>query len=117
MNQRRMILTVVAIGIASAAAIWVWKDSSQQIDVARAPVKAAPPLQDAFHQPSSAPAASTEPPAAASAPPLAAPPPSTVSDVNQAMASAQVEPANVDPPEPAERKFARGGRADEASQN
>jgi hypothetical protein len=117
MNQRRMILAVVAIGVVSGA-IWVWHESSQPTDVAHAPVKAQPQIQDAFHQPTSASVAVGEPAPTTSGPPSATSQPAPVAPgVDQNVVSAQGEPPNVDTPEPAQRKFARGERADEPSQN
>jgi hypothetical protein len=120
MNQRRMILGVIAVAVASAA-IWAWRESSQRGDGAIASAQAPSRIQDAFHQPSSAPAGAREPvpPVGSSQQQTAGAPtqPAAAPEANQNTASAQLEPANVDMPEPAERKFAHGGRADESGPN
>lgn len=117
MKQRQVIVAVVVVGLLSAA-IWVWHQSAQQQNAELATAKPSAQLQEAFHDPST-PAGSSEPaPASASAltqraPTRAAP------EVDQGAVSAQAHaaPANVDTPEPAERKFARGGRADNSDQS
>jgi len=110
MNQRRVILAVMAVGLV-AAALWYWRGSSNQANVPMTPTKGTASMQDAFHGPSSgaAPAASGSAMSAAAVPaPEVAPPP----------ASAPAEPPqSVDTPEPAQRKFARGGKPDEPQQN
>jgi hypothetical protein len=111
MKQREMVLAVVVVGVV-AAALWVWRENSLQPEVAMAPSKAA--LQDAFHNPSAAPAAPTEPAPAASPPPATA---AAAPEVEQTAVKAEVEPQSVDTPEPAARKFARGGRSDESEQS
>ena len=115
MKQRQMILAVVVVGVV-AAALWTWRESSLQPEVAMAPSKAAS-LQDAFHNPSAPHPVASEPAAAAppSPPPAAAIP--AAPEIDQSAGQAQAEPQSVDTPEPADRKFARGGRADEADQN
>jgi hypothetical protein len=115
MKQRQMIMAVVVVGVV-AAALWVWRENSTQPEVAMAPAKVAP-MQDAFHQSSSAPAAVSESAPAAAPSPPPAPAPAAAPEVDQAAVKAQAEPQSVDTPEPADRKFARGGRADESDQN
>ena len=89
MNQRQVILALVAVGLVSGA-LWVWLQSSDDSDTT--PVQAAAPIQ------------ATEAPPPQTEPAPAAP------DVSQSAVSAPVEPRNVDTPEPAERKFSRGAK-------
>jgi hypothetical protein len=113
MKQRQMVLAVVVVGVV-AAALWTWRESSLQPEVAMAPSKAAS-LKDAFHNPSAAPATPSEPAPAVPAPPSA--PVAAAPEVDQSAVKAEVEPRSVDAPEPSDRKFARGGRSDEPDQN
>jgi hypothetical protein len=110
MNQRQLIVAAAAVGLVSAA-LWVWRDSANNSDTTQAPLPAqkaaapaqlSPPSAPVAASASSAPAPTTQPQQAEPAP--AAP------DVSQTAVSAPVEPANVDTPEPAERKFAQGGK-------
>jgi len=105
MNQRQVVLTVVAVGLVSAA-LWVWHESSDNADATPA---AAPTRATQLPPPSGQAAASD----AAATAPVTPPQPEPVSaapDVGQSAASTPVEPPNVDTPEPAERKFARGAQ-------
>src|SRR3569833_1231757 len=113
MNQRRVILPVVAVGL-MAAALWYWRGSSEQPE-AMTPTKGTASMQNAFHGPSSGPAPTEPPPASGSAVSAAAIP---APQVAPPPASAPAEPPqSVDTPEPAQRKFARGGKPDEPQQN
>ena len=114
MNRRGVILAVVTVGLV-AAAPWYWRGTADGPDVAMTPVKGTASLQGAFHGPSSGPEPMEPAPASASttslaaAPaPEAAPPPANVP---------AEPPQSVDTPEPAQRKFARGGKPDEPEQN
>jgi hypothetical protein len=72
-------------------------------------------MQDAFHGPSSGPAPEEPAPASATTTSLAA---ATAPDVVPPPVAAPAEPPqSVDTPEPAQRKFARGGKPDEPEQN
>ena len=113
MNQRGVILAVVAVGLVSAA-LWYWHGSAEQ----PAAPKGTASLQGAFHGsatgPSPWPAPSSQTtvsadavPAPAAAPEVAPPPASTPPET----------PQSVDTPEPAQRKFARGAKPDEPQQN
>lgn len=106
MNQRQVILTVVAVGLVSAA-LWAWHQSSNNPD-ATAAHSAAPTPANPFSPSSGRVAAASD----AAAPAPAAPPQPQAApaapDVSQSTVSAPVEPPNVDTPEPAEQKFARG---------
>jgi hypothetical protein len=106
MNQRQVILTVVAVGLVSAA-LWAWHQSSNNPDAP--PAHAAAPTPANPFSPSSGRVAAARD---AAAPAPAAPPqpqaPPAAPDVSQSTVSAPVEPPNVDTPEPAEQKFARG---------
>jgi len=113
MNQRRVILAVVAVGLV-AAALWYWRGSSEQPG-AMTPAKGTASMQDAFHGPSSGPVPAEPPPASGSAESLAAAP---AREVAPPPVSASAEPPqSVDTPEPAQRKFARGGKPDEPQKN
>jgi hypothetical protein len=115
MKQRQIILAVVIVGLISAAA-WVRHESSQQPETAQGPAQVTA-LQDAFHQPSSTPAAASDPaPAEASASLRFVPAPTAAPEVQPPPLSAQAEPPpqSVDTPEPAQRRFARGARSDES---
>ena len=109
MNQRQVIVAAVAVGLVSAA-LWVWHESADNSDAtpasvpsqAAAPTQLSPPAAQVAASDSTAPAPATQPQQAEPAP--AAP------DASQSAVSAPVEPQSVDTPEPAERKFARGGK-------
>jgi hypothetical protein len=106
MNRRQVILTVVAVGLVSAA-LWAWHQGSNNPDATPAHA-AAPTPANPFSPSSSARVAASD-----AAPPAPAAPPQTQAapaapDVSQSTVSAPVAPPNVDTPEPAEQKFARG---------
>lgn len=110
MSRLQIILTVTIVALA-AAAIWAWQSGSQQSaepQVASAAPSAAvrPPAL-----PTPGEAATRDPIPAPSSEPQAASVPAAP-DVDQAATNVPVEPTNVDTPEPAQQKFARGGRAD-----
>jgi hypothetical protein len=109
MMQWRMILAVVIVAL-GAAAIWAWQVGSQHGDatLARA-VPAVPVQQPQLPAPDQAVVSESSP--APTSLPQAEPAP-VVSDGSQTATSAAVEPPNVDTPEPAQQKFARGGRAE-----
>ena len=108
MMQWRMILAVLVVAL-GAAAIWAWQEGSQRED---ALVRAVPdtPVQQPQLPAADQAVVSDSSPAPASSP--QAEPAPVASDGNQATTSAAVEPPNVDTPEPAQQKFARGGRAE-----
>ena len=109
MNQRQVILTVVAVGLVSAA-LWAWHESSDDADVTPAAAQASAPTQANEPPPPSEQVAASDAAAPASdAQPQVEPAPAAP-DVSQDAVSAPVEPTNVDTPEPAQRKFARGAR-------
>ena len=109
MNQRQVIVAAVAVGLVSAA-LWIWHQSADNPDATPAQAAATPanpfsssPGQIAVSSGDSAtlaPAPATQPRAE----------PAPAPDVGQSVVSAPVDPPNVDTPEPAERKFAQGGR-------
>jgi cytoskeletal protein RodZ len=113
MNQWRVIVAVTIVALGSGA-IWVWHEGSQNTDATPAPAEASAPVQQSpvpiRDQSVASDAAPTRPVSPPAEPALAAP------EDNRSTTSAAVEPPNVDTPEPAERKFASGGRA-ESEQN
>jgi hypothetical protein len=109
MNPWRMILAVVIVALGSAA-IWAWHEGPQQTDATLVRAEPSAPVRES-HLPAPDHAAVSEPAPAPTSSPQAEPAPAA-SDSNQAATSATVDPPNVDPPEPAQRKFARGGHAD-----
>src|SRR6185437_11623944 len=113
MNQRQVILAVVAVGL-MAAALWYWHGSPQREDVAVTPVKGTASMQDAFHG-APGPAPVEPPPLSGSAATIA---PAPVPEVAPPPVSAPAEPPqSVDTPEPAQRKFGRGTKPEESGQN
>ena len=110
--KQQVIVGIVAVGLISVAA-WLWQQRSRQLD--------APPVAATVQTQQSAPPAHT----------VAGPPVSSVPTVARAVAAPQtvpeydtqpaasepIEPPNMDAAEPAERKFARGGRAEGSEQN
>ena len=109
MNQWRAILAATIVAVVVAAA-WLWHEGSEDGDATVARTQSAAPVQQpalptpaegSVSDPTPAPP-SEQQAASASAQP----------EVNQATANVPVEPPNVDTPEPAQAKFARGGRAD-----
>ena len=109
MMQWRVILAVVIVAL-GAAAIWAWQEGSQRGDATLAHAVPAAPVQ----QPQ-LPAADRVVVSDSSPTPTALPqaePAPVASDGTQTTTSAAVEPPNVDTPEPAQQKFARGGRAE-----
>jgi hypothetical protein len=113
MSQWRVILAVLIVALGSGA-LWMWHEGPQSVDATPARAATAAPVQQSPVPVSDQIVASDVTPAAPSAPP-AQPSPVPPED-NQSTTSAAVEPPNVDTPEPAERKFASGGRA-ESDQN
>jgi hypothetical protein len=115
MKQLRIILAVSAV-ILGAAAVWAWQSEppSAEPTVARA-APSAPLQQSPFPTPTNVVAsdAATTPEPAPAAKPQEAP---VVADIEPPATSSSVEPPNVDTPEPAQRKFARGGHG-ESNQN
>jgi hypothetical protein len=109
MNRWRTILAATIVAMVAAAA-WVWHEGSGEEDATVAHTQPAAPVQQpALPTPAEgsvsdpAPAPPSEQQAASA---------SAQPEVNQATANVPVEPPNVDTPEPAQAKFARGGRAD-----
>lgn len=109
MMQWRMILAVLVVAL-GAAAIWAWQEGSQREDATLVRAVPATPLQQSQLPAADQAVVSDSSPAPASSP--QAEPAPVASDGNQATTSAAVEPPNVDTPEPAQQKFARGGRAE-----
>ena len=109
MNQRQVILAVVAVGLVSAA-LFAWHESSDDADATPAPAQASAPTRTTQPPPPSGQVAASD--VAAPAPAAQPQPEPTPADpeVSQSAVSAPVEPPNVDTPEPAERKFARGAQ-------
>jgi hypothetical protein len=113
MNQQRVIVAAAIVAFGSGA-IWVWHEGSQRADATPAPAEASAPLQQSSVPVSDQSVASNAAPALPSSLPAESAP-ATPQDI-QSTTSAAVEPPNVDTPEPAERKFASGGRV-ESDQN
>jgi hypothetical protein len=109
MNPWRLILAVVVIAL-GAVAIWTWHEESQEADAPLVRVESpAPVRQSLLPAPDHA---AVSDPSPAPTTPQHAEPASTASDDSQANVSATVDSPNVDTPEPAQLKFARGGHAD-----
>jgi len=110
MSQRQVILTVVAVGLVSAA-LWVWHQSSNSPDASAAPAAASTPANPFSPSSSARVAASDALAPAPTAPPQAEAAPAAA-DVGQSttVTVPPVEPPSVDTPEPAQRKFARGAQ-------
>src|SRR5215469_3960145 len=109
-NQRQVILAVVAVGLVSAA-LWVWRQTADNPDTPPAPAQAAAPPPAAPFSPTSSGVAASDSAAPAPAPAPPAQPQTErapAPDVGQSAVTAPAEQPNVDSPEPAERKFARG---------
>jgi hypothetical protein len=110
MKQWRVLLGIAIVALGSAA-IWAWQEGLRpDSTLARAEPSVPaqqPPLPPPDQSTTNDPTPSPAPPSSPQAEPAPA-----VSDGDQTMPSAAVEPPSVDTPEPAERKFARGGRAE-----
>jgi cytoskeletal protein RodZ len=118
MPQRRMILvvTIVALG---AAGIWTWRERPQQpasADATLVSAQAQAPVVESRLSTSSHPdatgSASSLPPTPAASTESSSPAP----DSAPSATNTQVDPPDVDTPEPAARKFASGGREPAAEQ-
>src|ERR1700733_10769902 len=109
MNRWRTILAATIVAMVAAAA-WVWHERSGEGDARVAHTQPAAPVQQPA-LPTLAQGPVRNPPPAPPSEPQAAPA-SAHPEVNQATTNVAAEPANVDTPEPAQAKFARGGRAD-----
>ena len=109
MNQWRVILAVVIVALGSGG-LWIWHEGSSSVDATPARTEVTAPVQQSRVPESEQGVASDAIPAAPSPPP--AQPALVPSEDNKSTAGAAAEPPNVDIPEPAERKFASGGRAD-----
>jgi cytoskeletal protein RodZ len=108
-NPWRLILSVVIVALGSAA-IWAWHEGSQQADATLVRAESPAPVQQSPLPALDHAAVSETAPAPASSP--QAEPAPAASDGNQFTTSAAVDPPDVDTPEPAQEKFARGGHAD-----
>ena len=108
MSQWRAILLVTIVALA-AAAIWTRHEVSEQGDATLAREQPSAPVAQ---PPVSVPviAAATESSTAVPAAPPAQP--ATVASDVEAPAAVDLPPQSVDTPEPAQAKFARGGRLD-----
>lgn len=108
MSQWRAILLVTIVALA-AAAIWTRHEVSEQGDGTLAREQPSAPVAQ---PPVSVPviAAATESSTAVPAAPPAQP--ATVASDVEAPAAVDLTPQSVDTPEPAQAKFARGGRPD-----
>ena len=109
MNRWRTILAATIVAMVAAAA-WVWHEGSGEEDATVAHTQPAAPVQQPA-LPTLAQGPVSDPTPAPPSEPQAAPA-SAQPEVNQATTNVAAEPANVDTPEPAQAKFARGGRAD-----
>ena len=110
MMQWRMILAVVVVAL-GAAAIWAWQEGSQHGDATLAhAVPAAPVQQPQLPAPDQAVVSDSS--SGPTSLPRADEPALVASDGDQGTTSVAVEPPSVDTPEPAQQKFARGGRAE-----
>jgi cytoskeletal protein RodZ len=109
MMQWRMILAVVIVAL-GAAAIWAWQEGSQRGDATLAHAVPAAPVQQPQPPAADQVVVSDSSPTPTSLP--QAEPSPVASNGTQTTTSAAVEPPNVDTPEPAQQKFARGGRAE-----
>ena len=109
MNRWRTILAATIVAMVAAAA-WVWHEGSGEGDATVAHTQPAAPVQQPA-LPTLAQGPVSDPAPAPASEPQAAPG-SAQPEVNQATANVPAEPPNVDTPEPAQAKFARGGRAD-----
>jgi hypothetical protein len=109
MMQWRMILAVVIVAL-GAAAIWAWQEGSQRGDATLAHAVPAAPVQQPPLPAADQVVVSDSSPTPTSLP--QAEPAPVASDGTQTTTSAAVEPPNVDTPEPAQQKFAGGGRAE-----
>lgn len=112
MKQWRVILAVTIAALGTGA-FWVWHEGPQTVDTMPASAASSAPIQQA---PVAAPAPLVASDAAPDPAPPTAPPAepaaSVLPDNTQVTTNVAVEPPNVDTPEPAERKFAGGGRAE-----
>jgi hypothetical protein len=109
MNRWRTILAATIVAMVAAAA-WVWHEGSGEGDATVAHTQPAAPVQQPA-LPTLAQGSVSEPTPAPPSEPQAAPA-AVQPEANQATTNVPVEPPNVDTPEPAQAKFARGGRAD-----
>ena len=107
MNQWRVIVAVAIVALGSGA-ILVWHEGSQDTDATSAPAEASAPVQQPPNPVLDWGGASNAAPLSSSP----AEPASVAPENNESATSVAVEPTNVDTPEPAERKFASGGRAE-----
>lgn len=110
MNQRQVILAVAAVGL-GALGLWAWHMGSQPDD--ETPAQAAAPIPASPFAPSGHSEVSEPAPVViASAPKTEAEDEPAAPEVDQSAPPAYVAPPNVDTPEPAERKFARGAHSE-----
>ena len=109
MNPWRIILAAVIVALGSVA-IWTWHEGSQQAGATLVRAESPAPVQQ-LPVPAPGYAAVSEPAPAPTSSPHAEPAP-TASDGDQANIGTTVDSPNIDTPEPAQLKFARGGHAD-----
>ncbi len=107
MYKWRMILAVIIVGLGSAA-IRTWHEGSQHPDATLARAETPAPLVQQSHLAATDQVAVSD---VSSVPPAAAPAPAASEGAPIATNVAVEPPPVVDTPEPAERKFAGGGHA------
>jgi hypothetical protein len=107
MNRWR---TILAATIVAVAAAWVWHEGSGEGGATVAHTQPVAPVQPPA-LPTLAQGSVSDPTPAPPSEPQAAPA-AVQPEANQATTNVPVEPSSVDTPEPAQAKFARGGRAD-----
>jgi hypothetical protein len=109
MNPWRMSLAVVIVAL-GATAIWTWHEGAHQADATLVRAESPAPVQQLPLQAPDHAAVSEPAPAPTSSP--RSEPAFAASDGDQANTSPTVELPDIDTPEPAQLKFARGGHAD-----
>ena len=107
MAQGRTILIVALVGL-GAAGTWVWQHNAAPSEVKVASAQTAPERAAPPPAPAVTPPATTEPAPAPSATPKPPTPAALAPDHEQGAVNTATP--DVDTPEPAERKFAHGGR-------
>jgi hypothetical protein len=110
MNQQRMILGLTSLALVGIAGIWAWHANSAAPTATPTASMATSPFR-AVNAPVRR--AAPEPTPVVTPAPQAAPAPVPADEGTQAPAApVNAEPPSVDTPEPSQRKFAHGARAE-----
>ena len=109
MNQQRVILGLATLAVVGAG-VWAWYADSASPEATNAQLMNASPFRRVDTPP--APQVTEAAPAVTAVPQPEAPPATDDDSTQSAAAPVSAEPPSMDEPEPAQRKFAHGSKAE-----